>query len=63
MKDSNGRTISIGDRVKILWNFDNKHHTGRIVEIKENIVTITTSGTRISTTTNSRITKILNQSY
>ncbi|MCD4844118.1 MAG: hypothetical protein K8R25_06510 [Methanosarcinales archaeon] len=58
MIDSNGRIISIGDRVKLLWNFDNKHHTGRIVEINKDRITITTSGTRMSTSDPSRITKI-----
>ncbi|HUV82740.1 MAG TPA: hypothetical protein VMW53_06660 [archaeon] len=34
MKDSKGRKISIGDRVKILWNRDNKIHMGVIEEIR-----------------------------
>ena len=34
MKDSKGRNISIGDRVKIIWNRDNKIHMGVIEEIR-----------------------------
>jgi|GEM_PF-2848982 len=34
MKDSKGRIISIGDRVKIIWNRDNKIHLGVIEEIR-----------------------------
>jgi len=34
LKDSKGRKISIGDRVKILWNRDNKIHMGVIEEIR-----------------------------
>ncbi len=33
MKDSRGRQILIGDRVKVLWNFDNKIHVGDIIKI------------------------------
>ena len=33
MKDSKGNKISIGDRVKVLWNFDNKIHDGGITNI------------------------------
>ena len=58
MKDSQGNNISIGDRVTVLWNFDNKLHPARIVDIKKNVITLVTSGTRITTTKPSRLTKL-----
>lgn len=68
MKDSNGNKISIGDRVKVLWNFVNKFHTGKIIEIKDNLITIHSSDNpklatcyrpKITTSDHSRITKML----
>ena len=58
MKDSKGNDISIGDRVKVLWGFDNKIYTGRITRIKESVVTIATPQSNISTNNHSKITKI-----
>ncbi|MCL7474493.1 MAG: hypothetical protein SCH39_11940 [Methanosarcinales archaeon] len=40
MEELEGNTISIGDRVKVLWNFDNRMHMGKIIGIKNNVVTI-----------------------
>ena len=40
MKDSKGNNISIGDRVKVLWNFDNKNYNGDVFRIRENLVEI-----------------------
>ena len=37
MKDSKGNILTIGDRVKVLWNFDNKIHEGHIFRIRENV--------------------------
>jgi len=37
MKDSKGNILTIGDRVKVLWNFDNKIHEGHIFRISENV--------------------------
>ncbi|MCG7849527.1 MAG: hypothetical protein MIO93_10175 [ANME-2 cluster archaeon] len=67
MKDSNGNTISIGDRVKVLWNFDNKIHAGEITKINNHLVTIKSNGNpimdscyplKIITSYHSRITKM-----
>ena len=61
MKDSKGRIISIGDRVKIIWNRDNKIHLGVIEEIRgENANVALTDVFARSTTiaTNRSITKI-----
>ena len=40
MKDSKGNKISIGDRVKVIWNFDNKIHNGEITNISDELVKI-----------------------
>ena len=67
MQDSNGNTISIGDRVKVLWNFDNKIHKGEIIRINNHLITIQSNGNpmmdscyplKITTSFNSRITKM-----
>jgi hypothetical protein len=58
MKDSKGNEISIGDRVKVLWGFDNKIYTGRITRIKESVITIATPQSNISTNNHLKITKI-----
>jgi ribosomal protein L24 len=60
MKDSKGNKISIGDRVKILRGFDNKIHTGNVVNINENVVTISAFWGKISTTDYTKIIKIPN---
>ena len=38
MKDSKGNKISIGDRVTVLWGFDNNFHEGNIVRLGEKFV-------------------------
>ena len=38
MKDSKGNDISIGNRVRFLWNFDNRIHTGEIKQINGDLV-------------------------
>lgn len=44
MKDSHGNNILIGDKVKFLWNFDNKIHTGDIIKINDHLITIQSNG-------------------
>jgi len=67
MKDSDGNKISIGDRVKVLWNYDNKIHIGKIIGIEGNLITIHSNGNqktapcfrpKITTSNHSRITKM-----
>ena len=67
MKDSDGNKISIGDRVKVLWNYDNNIHTGEIIKINNHLITIQTNGIpmmdscyplKIITSNHSRITKM-----
>jgi len=67
MKDSNGNKISIGDRVNVLWNFDNKIHKGEIIKINNHLITIQSNGNpimdscyplKITTSYHSRITKM-----
>ena len=60
MKDSNGNNISIGDRVKVLWGYDNKIHAGKITYIRKNVVTISTMNATIATSDPMKITKITN---
>jgi len=57
MKDSKGNKISIGDRVKVLWRFDNKFHDGNVVRISEPFVDIDILSRRISIKDPERITK------
>jgi hypothetical protein len=40
MKDSKDNKISFGDRVKVLWNFNDQHHIGKVVDITDNIIII-----------------------
>jgi len=40
MKDSKGNKISIGDRVKVLWNFDNQIYAGDVLRVNENTAEI-----------------------
>ena len=58
MKDSKGNKISIGDRVKVLWSFDNKIHDGNVFRINENVVEIDIYSRNISIRDNRKITKI-----
>ena len=58
MKDSKGNTISIGDRVKVLWNYDNKIYAGDVFRIRENVVEIKIYKGNISISDHTKITKI-----
>ena len=58
MKDSKGNIITIGDRVNVLWNFDNKIHEGHVFRISGNVVEIDIFTRRISVSDHTRITKI-----
>ena len=58
MKDSKGNNISIGDHVKVLWNFDNKIHNGHVFRINENAVEIDIFTRKISIKDYTKITKI-----
>jgi len=58
MKDSKGSILSIGDRVKVRWNFDNKIHEGHIFRISGNVVEIDISIRKISISDHTKITKI-----
>ena len=58
MKDSQGNRISIGDKVKVLWSYDNKIHTGKVVGMRDNVVNIVTINAHISTSDHKKITKI-----
>ena len=58
MKDSKGNKISIGDRVKVLWNFDNKIHNGEITHISNEFVKINIFPRQISIKDHTKITKI-----
>ena len=58
MKDSRGRQILIGDRVKVLWNFDNKIHVGDIIRIGQKHVEVDITLRRISIYDHTKITKL-----
>jgi hypothetical protein len=58
MKDSKGKKITIGDRVKVIWNFDNKIHTGEITKINDNFVEIDILTRKISIRDRTKIEKI-----
>lgn len=58
MKDSSGRQILIGDRVKVLWNFDNKVHVGDIIKIGQKHVEVDITLRRISIYDHTKITKL-----
>ena len=58
MKDSQENKISIGDRVKVLWSFDNKNYNGDIFKISENAVEIDIFTRKISIMDHTKITKI-----
>lgn len=58
--------ISIGDRVKVLWNFDNKYYTGKVIDTSGGVITISAPSKKahvsnhiISLTDKARIKKIL----
>ncbi|MCD4842956.1 MAG: hypothetical protein K8R25_00520 [Methanosarcinales archaeon] len=57
MDDSKGKKINIGDRVKVLWGFNNRLYTGRIINMKESVVTVATTNSNISTI-HSKVTKV-----
>lgn len=44
--DSKGNEISIGDRVRVLWNFDNQFYLGDVVKIKDREIEIEISPKR-----------------
>ena len=58
MKDSKGNILTIGDRVKVHWNFDNKIHEGHVFGISGNVVEIDIFTRKISVSDHTRITKI-----
>jgi uncharacterized Zn ribbon protein len=58
MKDSKGNKISIGDRVKVLWNFDNKIYAGDVLRVNENVAEIKIFTGNISMRDHTKITKI-----
>ena len=39
--------ITIGDRVKVLWSFDNRYHSGRVVDITDNVITINAPSNKV----------------
>ena len=55
MKDSKANNISIGDRVKVLWNFDNKIHNGGIININDKFVDINNFSRQVSVKYNTKI--------
>jgi len=62
LKYSKGRIISIGERVKILWNRDNKIHMGVIENIRgetANVASIDVLARSSVLATDKRLTKIL----
>ena len=58
MKDSKGNKISIGDRVKVLWNFDNQIYAGDVRRVNENTTEIKIFTGNISIRDHTKITKI-----
>jgi hypothetical protein len=58
MKDSKGKQISIGDRVKVLWNFDNKMYEGDILRVDQKHVEVDISMRKISINDYKKITKL-----
>jgi small-conductance mechanosensitive channel len=56
--DSKGNKISIGDRVRVLWGFDNKIHTGEVTDINDRAIRIDTINRRIITVDSRKINKI-----
>ena len=58
MKDPKGNKISICDRVKVLWNFDNKINSGEITNISDGFVDVNIFSRHISIKDHTKITKI-----
>ena len=58
MIDSKGNKISIGDRVKVLWSFDNKIHDGNVLRVNENTTELKIFTRKISIRDHTKITKI-----
>ena len=58
MKDSRGEQILIGDRVKVLWNFDNKIHEGDVFRVDRKHIEIDIAMRRISVHDHKKITKL-----
>lgn len=56
--DSKGNKISIGDRVRVLWGFDNRIHTGEVTDINDRAIRIDTINRRIITVDSRKINKI-----
>lgn len=58
MKDSRGKQILIGDRVKVLWNFDNKIHEGDVFIVDRKHIEVDIAMHRISVHDHKKITKL-----
>ncbi len=57
--DSKGNKISIGDRVRVLWGFDNRIHVGEIIDFQDRTIRIDTINRRINTIDHNKITKVM----
>jgi len=57
--DSKGNKISIGDRVRVLWGFDNRIHVGEIIDFQGRTIRIDTINRRINTIDHNKITKVM----
>lgn len=57
--DSKGNKISIGDRVRVLWRFDNRIHVGEIIDFQDRTIRIDTINRRINTIDHNKITKVM----
>lgn len=55
MKDSKGNKISIGDRVKVLWDFDNKIHNEGIINITDKFIDMNNFTRQVSIKGNTKI--------
>lgn len=58
MKDSKGNAISIGDRILGLWGPNNEILVGKIVDIRENYVTVASIKNRMTMNNPQKMTKI-----
>jgi hypothetical protein len=58
MKDSRGKEIFIGDRVKVLCNFDNKIHEGDVFRVDRKHIEVDIPMHRISVYNHKKITKL-----
>jgi hypothetical protein len=61
MKDPKGNKISIGDRINVLWNFDNNIHGGEITNISDGFVNVNIFSRNISLKNHTKIKKIPDQ--